>query len=134
MPRARATRQSSAVGIRSPVLADTSVKARTRVRSVSAAVIVSMTSATDPGGAGKLTRFTVNPNRAARTSHATLLVGWFWSTRTTSSPVLSSRPATTMLFASEAFRTSAISSDVTPSRRAVRSRVVSRSVSNCARF
>ncbi len=66
------------------------------------------------GETGVETRVTVIPKRAARTSQATLLVGWFWPHTTISAPAASGSPLLMMLFASLVVQTSATSSALTP--------------------
>ena len=115
MPRGLAASTSSRTGSRIPLTFDTCVSDRTRVRSVSAATKGSMSSWAEAGWRGTATLFTVIPNLAARTSHATLLVGWFSSQITTSSDALSGTPLLMVLLDSLVLRTIAISSGVTPS-------------------
>ncbi len=132
--RSRASRQSRSAGSATPDTLDTWLKASTRVRSESAARNGATSSSAEAGAGGVPTRLTANPYRSARTSHATSLVGWFWSQITTSSPGPSSSPETTVLLASLVFRTMAISSASAPTQSASSARVSSRSSPNAARF
>ena len=117
-----------------PLTLDTWVTDSTRVRAVNASRNGAASSSGPDGRAGTDTRLTEKPKRAARTSHATLFVGWFWSQRTTSSPGESGMPALTVLLASLVLRTSATSSGSTPSCAAACARDSSRIPLNLARL
>ena len=134
MPRRWATSHSSRTGSRTPLTLETWVSASTRVRGVRARSKTAASSSAPDGAAGVATRVTVSPWRAARTSQATLLVGWFWSHTTTSSPASRGSPALTTLLASLVLRTRAISSAVTPSCAATASRDAASRGPNFARF
>ena len=134
MPRRCATSHRSATGSRIPLTFEACVSASTRMRGVSARSKTPTSSSVPVGRTGVATRVTVSPNRAACTSHATLLVGWFWSQTTTSSPVSSGSPLLMMLFASLVLRTSATSSAVTPRAAATFVRDASSRSPNLRRF
>src|SRR3990172_10010308 len=108
--------------------------ARTRVFGVKAETKASTSSFALFGSVGVETRTIESPKRLALTSQATLFVGWFCSQRTISSPESRSRPLLMVLLASLVFRTSAISSGLTPSCPATFARELSRRSTNLARL
>ena len=134
MPERRAIAQSSRTGSRMPLTFEAWVSARTRVLGVSAWRNGAINSSGPEGLLGTATVRSAKPRRRARTAQATLLVGWFWSQITTSSPGPSSSPSLTILFPSLVLRTSAISSVAAPNWLAMAERAVSRSRANRSRF
>src|SRR5262245_50248927 len=99
-----------------------------------ASVIALMRTSKEGGGVGIVTGFTVKPKRFALSFQESLLVGWFSSKITTSSPALSSMPLLTKLFPSLVLRVMTISSGVTFRNAAIFLRVSSRPVLNLFLF
>ena len=134
MPLSRAIAASFLAGSLRPLTLETSVKVRTLVRSEHAFANSSTTCSSLSGTGGTATRMIFRPKRLARMSQASLLVTWFCSQMTISSPARKSRPLVMTLLPSEVLRTSATSSGAAPMCAATLARDCFSVSLNCARL